>query len=52
VSATVLTVDVPSADSQNPTVFSLRVSSGGIQEVAALAAAGDASLVQVGSGAG
>jgi len=52
VSATVLTVDVPSADSQNPTVFSLRVSSGGIQEVAALAAAGDASLVQVGLGAG
>lgn len=52
VSATVLKVDVPSADSQNPTVFSLRVSSAGVGKVATLAAAGDASLVQVGSSNG
>jgi hypothetical protein len=52
VSATVLMVDVGSAESQNPTVFSLRVSSAGAGKVASLAAAGDASLVQVGSGAG
>jgi Chaperone for flagella basal body P-ring formation len=52
VSATVLKVDVPSADSQNPTVFSLRVSNAGADKVATLAAAGDASLVQVGSSNG
>jgi hypothetical protein len=52
VSATVLKVDVPSADSQNPTVFSLRVSSASADEVASLAAAGDASVVQVGSSSG
>jgi hypothetical protein len=52
VSATVLMVDVGSAESQNPTVFSLRVSSAGAGKVASLAAAGDASLVQVGSGVG
>jgi len=52
VSAIVLKVDVPSADSQNPTVFSLRVSSGDADKVASLAAAGDASLVQVGTSNG
>jgi hypothetical protein len=48
--ATVLAVDVASANSDSPTVFSLRVSSRDADEVATLAAAGNASLVQVGSG--
>jgi len=50
VPATVLTVDVAAADSAGPTVFSLQVSTGNADEVAALAAAGEASLIQVGSG--
>jgi hypothetical protein len=52
VSATVLAIDVASAASASPTVFSLQVSTGDADEVAALAAAGEASLIQVGSGAG
>jgi hypothetical protein len=50
VAATVLAVDVGSADSNNPTVFSLQVSKSDADEVAALAAAGQASLVQLGVG--
>ena len=50
VAATVLAVDVAPAGSGSPTVFSLQVSSGDADEVAALAAAGQASLVEVGSG--
>jgi hypothetical protein len=52
VSATVLAIDVAPADSGSPTVFSLQVSKGDADEVAALAAAGEATLIQVGSGAG
>lgn len=52
VTAVVLAVDVSSVDSQSPTVFSLRVANGDADEVATLAAAGNASLVQVGSGVG
>jgi hypothetical protein len=52
VSATVLAIDVASAASDSPTVFSLQVSTGDADEVAALAAAGEATLIQVGSGAG
>jgi len=52
VSATVLAIDVESAVSATPTVFSLQVSKGDADEVAALAAAGEASLIQVGSSAG
>ena len=52
VSATVLAVDVAGADSGNPTVFSLQVSTNSADKVAALAAANEASLIQVGSGAG
>jgi hypothetical protein len=52
VSATVLAVDVASVESDSPTVFSLQVSRGDADEVAALAAANEASLIQVGSGAG
>jgi hypothetical protein len=52
VSATVLAVDVAAADSDNPTVFSLEVSTTSANKVAALAAANEASLIQVGSGAG
>ena len=51
VAATVLAVDAAPAGSGSPTVFSLQVSSGDADEVAALAAAGQASLVEVGSGA-
>jgi len=50
VGATVLAVDVASADSDNPTVFSLQVSSSDAEEVASLAAAGEASLIEVGAG--
>lgn len=50
VGATVLAVDAAPAGSGGPTVFSLQVSSGDADEVAALAAAGQASLVQVGVG--
>jgi hypothetical protein len=52
VSATVLAVDVASVESDSPTVFSLEVSRSDADEVAALAAANEASLIQVGSGAG
>jgi hypothetical protein len=52
VSATVLAVDVASVASDSPTVFSLQVSRSDADEVAALAAANEASLIQVGSGAG
>jgi hypothetical protein len=52
VSATVLAVDVASVESDSPTVFSLEVSRGNADEVAALAAANEASLIQLGSGAG
>ena len=51
VAATVLAVDAAPAGSGSPTVFSLQVSSTDADEVAALAAAGQASLVEVGSGA-
>jgi len=50
VTATVVAVEPASADSGSPTVFSLLVSKGNADEVAALAAAGQASLVQVGVG--
>jgi hypothetical protein len=52
VSATVLAVDVASVASDSPTVFSLQVSRSDADVVAALAAANEASLIQVGSGAG
>jgi hypothetical protein len=52
VSATVLAIDVASAASNGPTVFSLQVSMGDADEVAALASADEASLIQVGSGVG
>ena len=50
VAATVVAVEPASADSGSPTVFSLLVSKGDADEVASLAAAGEASLVQVGAG--
>jgi len=50
VAATVLSIETAPSDSDNPTVFSLQVSTGDADEVAALAAAGQASLVEVGSG--
>lgn len=50
IGATVLGVDAAPADSSNPTVFSLQVKSGEAGEVASLAAAGQASLVEVGAG--
>jgi Flp pilus assembly protein CpaB len=50
VAATVLSVATAPSDSDTPTVFSLRVSTGDADEVAALAAAGQASLVEVGAG--
>jgi hypothetical protein len=52
VSATVLAVDVASVESDSPTVFSLEVSRSDADQVAALAAANEASLIQLGSGAG
>jgi DNA replicative helicase MCM subunit Mcm2 (Cdc46/Mcm family) len=52
VSATVLAVDVASVESDSPTVFSLQVSTRDADEVAALAAANEASLIQLASGAG
>jgi hypothetical protein len=52
VSATVLAVEVASVESDSPTVFSLQVSRRDADEVAALAAANEASLIQLGSGAG
>jgi hypothetical protein len=50
VGATVLAVEPASADSDNPTVFSLQVSTSDADEVASLAAAGQASLIEVGAG--
>jgi hypothetical protein len=50
IAATVLSVDAASSDSDTPTVFSLQVTTGDADEVASLAAAGQASLVQVGAG--
>ena len=50
VRATVLSIDPAPSDSAAPTVFSLQVSTGEADEVAALAAAGQASLVETGSG--
>ncbi|MGH8995124.1 MAG: SAF domain-containing protein [Acidimicrobiales bacterium] len=50
VGATVLAVDAGSAASGGPTVVSLQVVAGDADEVAALAAAGQASLVEVGGG--
>jgi Flp pilus assembly protein CpaB len=50
VAATVLSVAAAPADSDTPTVFSLQVSTGDADEVAALAAGGQASLVEVGAG--
>jgi hypothetical protein len=52
ISATVLAVNVGSAASDSPTVFSLQVSKGDADEVAALASANEATLIQMGSGAG
>ncbi len=51
VAAPVLAVDAAPAGSGSPTVFSLQVTRADADEVAALAAAGQASLVEVGSGA-
>lgn len=50
VGATVLSVEAASASANTPTVFSLQVSTGDADEVASLAAAGQASLVEVGAG--
>jgi hypothetical protein len=50
VGATVLVVEPASAESDNPTVFSLQVSTSDADEVASLAAAGQASLIEVGAG--
>jgi hypothetical protein len=48
VGAIVLAVEPASADSDSPTVFSLQVSTSNAGEVASLAAAGQASLIEVG----
>ncbi len=50
VGATVLSIESASSDSDTPTVFSLQVSTSDADEVASLAAAGQASLVEVGAG--
>ena len=50
VAATVLTVEAAPADSDSGTVFSLQVAKGDAEEVASLAAAGQAALVQLGAG--
>lgn len=50
VGATVLSVQTAPSDSDDPTVFSLQVSKSDADEVASLAAAGQASLVEVGAG--
>lgn len=50
VAATVLSVEGAPSGSSTPTVFSLQVSTADADEVAALAAAGQASLVEVGAG--
>jgi hypothetical protein len=49
VGAIVLAVEPASADSDSPTVFSLQVSASNAGEVASLAAAGQASLIEVGA---
>ena len=49
IAATVLAVTAAPADSDEPTVFSLQVSTNDADEVASLAAAGQASLIEVGS---
>jgi hypothetical protein len=51
VSATVVAVNVASAESDAPTVFSLQVAQRQADKVAALASANEASLIQIGSGA-
>lgn len=50
VAATVLAVEAAPADSDSGTVFSLQVATGDADEVAGLAAAGQAALVQLGAG--
>jgi hypothetical protein len=50
VGATVLSIEAASSDSDTPAVFSLQVSRSDADEVASLAAAGQASLVEVGAG--
>jgi hypothetical protein len=50
VDATVLGVDAAPPGSGSPTVFSLQVGRGDADEVASLAAAGEASLIEVGAG--
>ncbi|MBV9661048.1 MAG: SAF domain-containing protein [Acidimicrobiales bacterium] len=50
VAATVLSIVTAPSDSDTPTVFSLQVLTGDADEVAALAAGGQASLVEVGAG--
>jgi Chaperone for flagella basal body P-ring formation len=50
VDATVLSVDAGSSGSDTPTVFSLQVAKSDASEVASLAAAGEASLVELGAG--
>jgi hypothetical protein len=50
VGATVLSVQTAPSDSATPTVFSLQVSTTDADEVASLAATGQASLVEVGAG--
>jgi hypothetical protein len=50
VAATVLSVQTAPSDSATPTVVSLQVSTSDADEVAALAAADQASLVEVGAG--
>jgi len=49
IAATVLAVTAAPADSDQPTVFSLQVSTNDADEVASLAASGQASLIEVGS---
>ena len=50
ISATVVGVDVAAATTDGPTVFSLQLAKSDAAEVAELAAAGQASLVQLGAG--
>lgn len=50
VAAVVVGIELSSSDSDSPTVFSLQVSKGDADEVAALAAAGQASIIQLGAG--
>jgi hypothetical protein len=52
IAATVLAVQASPADSDSGTVFSLQVAKADADEVASLAAAGQAALVQVGAGGG